>query len=141
MNAAIDGSSMRDGVLAVSGYGLRLTVERGHLVVEDGVADERRRLRFSRLDRELKRVAIIGHAGTISLDAIRWLNGVGVPLVHLDPDGRVFFVAAPSAAIDPKLRRSQALAAETGLGVRLSQDLIVAKVQGQRRLLGRLPGG
>lgn len=32
------------------------------------------------------------------------------------------------------------MAAETGLGVRLSQELIVAKVEGQHRLLDRLPG-
>jgi hypothetical protein len=68
----------RDGVLVLSGYGLRIAVECGHLVVEDGIADERRRARFSRLDRELKRVVVLGHTGTVSLEAIRWLNGVGV---------------------------------------------------------------
>jgi CRISPR-associated endonuclease Cas1 len=110
------------------------------LLVEDGIADERWTARFSRLDRQLKRVVIIGHAGTITLDAIRWLHGVGVPLVHLDTDGTVFLVAAPSGAIVPALRRAQAMAAETGLGVRLSQELIVGKVEGQHRLLDRLPG-
>ena len=68
-------------------------------------------------------------------------RGVGVPLIHLDSDGQVFFVAAPSGAVLPTLRRSQALAAETGLGVRLSVDLIAAKVEGQRQLMARLPGG
>lgn len=132
-------TGLHDGVLVLSGYGLQLRMERGHLLVEDGIGVARRQLRFGRLDRELKRVVIIGHAGVITLDAIRWLAGVGVPLVHLDSDGRVFFVAAPSGAIIPTLRRSQALAAETGLGVRLSQDLIVTKVQGQCRVLERLP--
>jgi CRISPR-associated endonuclease Cas1 len=131
----------RDGVLVLSGYGLRIAVERGHLMVEDGIADERRRARFSRLDRDLKRVVVLGHTGSVSLEAVRWLNGVGVPLIHLNSDGQVFFVAAPAGAVLPTLRRSQALAAETGLGIRLSVDLIAAKVEGQRQLLSRLPGG
>jgi CRISPR-associated endonuclease Cas1 len=129
-----------DGVLVLDGYGVRVAVERSHLIAEGGTGTDRRRGRFSRLDRELKRVVIIGHTGTITLDAVRWLHGVGVPLVHLDTDGTLFLVAAPSGAIVPTLRRAQALAAETGLGVRLSQELITAKVEGQRRLLNRLPG-
>jgi CRISPR-associated endonuclease Cas1 len=134
------GANLSNGILVLSGYGLKLAIERGHLLVEDGIGEERRRLRFSRLDRELKRVVIIGHAGTMTLDAIRWLHGVGVPLVHLDTDGRVFFVAAPSAAVDPKLRRSQAVAAETGLGLRLSRELVQAKIEAQRQLFARIAG-
>jgi CRISPR-associated endonuclease Cas1 len=129
-----------DAVLILDGYGLRIAVERGHLLVEDGLAAERRQLRFSRLDRALKRILILGHAGTISLDAIRWLNGVGVPLTHLDSDGRVFFVAAPTGAVIPALRRNQAMATATGLAGRISEELIRRKVEGQRQLLPRLPG-
>jgi CRISPR-associated endonuclease Cas1 len=132
-------ASLTEGVLVADGYGIRVAVERGHLIVEGGMGFERWRTRFSRLDRELKRVVIIGHTGTISLEAIRWLHGVGVPLVHLNTDGTLYLVAAPSGAIVPTLRRAQALAAETGLGVRLSQELILAKVEGQQRLLSRLP--
>jgi len=49
--------------------------------------------------------------------------------------------STPAGAVVPSLRRSQALAAETGLGVRLSQELITAKVEGQQRVLERVPGG
>ena len=128
-------------ILVLNGYGLRIAVERGHLLVEDGLAANRRRLQFSRLDRDLKRILILGHAGTISLDAIRWLNGVGVPLTHLDSDGRVFFVSAPTGAVIPALRRNQALAVETGLGGRISEGLVRRKIEGQTHLLPRLPGG
>lgn len=62
-------------------------------------------------------------------------------LMHLNDDGQVFFVAAPSGAVIPALRRSQALAAETGLGVRLSVELVTAKVEGQRRVLDHIPDG
>src|SRR5256885_11606237 len=68
-----------NGVLVLSGYGLRVAVERGHLVVEDGIGSDRRRDVLSRINQELKRLVIIGHAGAISLDAIRWLHGGGGP--------------------------------------------------------------
>ena len=82
-------STLRSDVLVLSGYGLRVSVARGHLVMEDGIADRRRVRRLSRIDRTVRRVAIVGHAGTISLDAIRWLDDVKIPLIHLDADGRV----------------------------------------------------
>ena len=63
-------SAIPHGVLTLTGYGLRVAVERGHLVCTDGIADRRRTLRFSRVDRTLKRLVIIGHSGTVSLDAI-----------------------------------------------------------------------
>jgi CRISPR-associated endonuclease Cas1 len=129
------------GLLLLHGYGLRLDVEGGHLVADDGLGADRVRHRISRLDRSLKRVLILGHAGTVSLDAIRWLNGVGVPLTHLDSDGRVFFVSAPTGAVIPALRRNQALAVETGLGGRISEGLVRRKIEGQAQLLPRLPGG
>src|SRR5437879_3783859 len=94
-------TTLENGILVLSGYGLRVGVERGHLVLEDGVGGERRRDRFSRVDRDLKRVVIIGHAGTITLDAIRWLHGVGVPLIHLDTNGTIFLVATPGGAAAP----------------------------------------
>jgi CRISPR-associated endonuclease Cas1 len=129
---------LHDGVLVLSGYGLRLAMERGHLLVEDGIADERWTARLSRLDRDLKRVVIIGHAGTITLDAVRWLHGVRVPLVHLDADGDLFFVSAPSAAMVSQLRRAQALAASTPWGLALARELLEAKIRGQLSVLQRL---
>src|SRR5512139_440644 len=82
-------------IVVLTGYGLRLAVQRGHLVLEDGLADRRRVRRLSRIDREVKRIAIIGHAGTITLDAIRWLHDVKIPLMHLDADGQVLALVAP----------------------------------------------
>jgi len=69
--------SPRHGVLLLSGYGIRVAVERGHLAVEDGVGSDRRRAHFSRADRKLRRLVVLGHAGTISFDALRWLSDVG----------------------------------------------------------------
>ena len=131
----------RNGVLVLSGYGLRIAIERGHLVVEDGIGDRRRRARFSRVDRELKRLVIIGHSGLLTLDAIAWLQGVGVPLIHLGYDGQLYFVSSPRARTVAQLRRAQARAVDTSLGFHISRDLVLAKIVGQLTLLEQLPDG
>lgn len=138
-SSSMSSSSLEHGVLLLSGYGIRVQVERGHLMVEDGIGRDRRWARFSRLDQDLKRLVIVGHTGYVTLEAIRWLHGVGVPLIHLDADGLVYYVAAPPAAQHAAVRRAQALAAETGHGLRLSIDLVAAKLAGQRAVLERLP--
>jgi len=126
------------GVLMLRGYALRLRVERGHLVIEDESLGVRRQTRLSRIDREVRRLIVIGSSGAITLDAIKWLDGVGLPLLHLHPDGRVLMVAASSAAHRPPVRRAQALAGTNEVGLQISRRLLVAKVQGQLDLLGRL---
>src|SRR5213078_4322193 len=127
-------------VLTAVGYGLRVAVERGHLLVEDGVGADRRRFVFSRVDEQLKRLVIIGHAGTISLDSIRWLHGVGVPLIHLDADGTSFLVATPQGAAAPAQRRAQLRAIDSPLGVDIVRGLIAAKIEGQLRVLQHIAG-
>ena len=121
----------RNGVLTLSGYGLRIAVERGHLIVEDGIGSARRVGRFSRIDRDLKRVVIIGHSGIITLDAIAWLHRVGVTLVHIGSDGTLLHVMARSAAQHAPLKRAQVLAAESGLALSLSLELVAAKIRRQ----------
>jgi CRISPR-associated endonuclease Cas1 len=116
-------------------------VARGHLTLEDGIADRRRARRLSRVDRGVRRIAIIGHAGTISLDAIRWLHDVKIPLVHLDTDGRVLAQVAPDAPDHPMLRRAQARAVESNLGVEIMRDLLRKKIAGQERVLREFTAG
>ena len=130
-----------EGVLVLSGYGLRLGVERGHLVMEDGIAETRRVRRMSRVDRDVKRITIIGHAGTISLDAIRSLHDVKVPLLHLDTDGRVLAMVAPDGPDHPTLRRAQARAVDSEVGVTIMRDLLRQKLDGQERVLHSLTAG
>ncbi len=124
----------------MSGYGLRIAVARGHLLVEDGVGPDRRRQIFSRIDQQLTRLVIVGHAGTISLDAIRWLHGVGVPLMHLDTNGTIFLVATPQGATAPAQRRAQVRALDGPLGVDIARGLIAAKIHGQLGVLQHIEG-
>lgn len=123
------------GVLVLSGFGLRLTVDRGHLVTEDGIADERRRGRFARVGSGLRRVIITGHAGTVSFDALTWLYETGVAFVHLNADGEVVTVGGPPMLDDVKLRRGQAFAAHNGTGVVVAKRLVHDKIAGQARAL------
>src|SRR5207245_9900095 len=111
----------QSGVLTLWVYGILLAVGRGLLVVEDGVGEDRRKGRFSRIDRDLTRIVIVGHGGTVSLDAIAWLQGVGVPLFHLGYDGRVYFVSTPASTPIAPLRRAQARAMDTEIGLDISR--------------------
>lgn len=121
----------KDGVLALSGYGIRVAVERGHLVVEDGRGDERRQARFSRTSRELKRLVILGHSGSISFDALRWLYDRGCSFSQLDTDGIVLMASGPPGLDDAGLRRAQAIAGTSESGLEIAKRLIRAKLIGQ----------
>jgi CRISPR-associated protein Cas1 len=132
---------VRDGVLVLSGYGLRVAVERGHLAVADGIGSDRRAGLLARATCGLRRLVVLGHAGTVSLEALRWLHDLGAAFAQLDADGRVVACFAPSGLDDPRLRRAQALAPTTGVGIALARELLVAKLRGQAALLPRLPGG
>src|SRR4051794_41020583 len=79
--------SIKDGILVLSGYGLRVAVERGQLVVADGIGSDRRHGRLSRATCGLKRLVVLGHAGTISFEALRWLHDLGTAFVQVDADG------------------------------------------------------
>jgi hypothetical protein len=50
----------KSGVLVLSGYGLSISVERGHLVVSDGIGAERRQGRLARATCKLKRLVVLG---------------------------------------------------------------------------------
>ena len=128
----------RNGVLALSGYGVRVVVERGHLYVDDGIGIDRRRGRFSRVGSAIKRVVVLGHSGIISFDALRWLHDIGVSFVQIDADGQVIVASGPSGLDDARLRRAQALAFSNGAALEIARDLIGRKLMGQLAVLDRL---
>ena len=122
----------REPVLVVDGYATALAVERGHLVLADGVADERRERHMFRTDRDCKRIVVLSSHGTISLSAMQWCADVGIALVVLDPVGlRVLSINAPATHDDARLRRAQALAPSTAVGLDVAKRLLDAKLLGQ----------
>src|SRR5437764_14772195 len=65
----------RHGVVTLFGYGISIRVERGHLVLQDGIGPARREARFPRVGHGLKRLVVIGADGFVSLSALKWLAG------------------------------------------------------------------
>ena len=78
----------RQGVITLYGYGIRLSVDRGHLVVEDRVGPSRRWERFARVGHGVRRVVVIGSDGFVSFSALRWLANQNAAFVMLERDGR-----------------------------------------------------
>jgi CRISPR-associated endonuclease Cas1 len=120
----------------MSGFGLRLQVQNGHLIAEWGIGEERHHVRLPRVNRNLRRVIVVGSDGFATFDAIRWITDIGASLVFLDRRGKLLFASGPTAPSDARLRRAQSLAIGNGVGGEISRSLISAKLQGQERLVG-----
>lgn len=132
--------TIRSGVLCLYGFGLRLAVERGHLIVEDGIAKDRRRGRFPRVGSGIQRVIVLGHSGTVSLEALRWLHEIGAAFVQIGANGELIATGAPHALTDVRLRRAQAIAGVTGVGLDIARSLLRDKLAGQTRVLDAIGG-
>jgi len=129
----------RNGVIVLTGYGLRVAVERGHLNLGDGVGRSRRSGTFSRATCGIRRLIVVGHSGVISFEALRWLADIEASFAQVDADGRVIAAFGPTGLDDARLRRSQATALGTERAVELTKHLLRDKLIAQRDLLARLP--
>lgn len=127
------------GVCVADGWGLKLHVSQGHLVVEDGIGRSRRIRRYHKATSGLTRLVVLGHSGYQTFEAARWLHDAKISLIHIDTDGTV--LAATSRTIDnPALRRAQALAANSEAGVEITRYLLALKVQGQVQVAEAITG-
>ena len=54
----------RHGILTLYGYGIRVTMQAGHLQIEDGIGPERRKCRLPRVGHGLKRLVCYDPAGS-----------------------------------------------------------------------------
>jgi CRISPR-associated protein Cas1 len=106
-------------------------VDRGHLLVEDGIGEDRRKIRLPRVGHGLKRLVCIGADGAISLAALQWLAAQDASFVMLERDGSVLATTGPVRSSDAKLRRAQALAHVSGAALRITRELIRQKLAGQ----------
>src|SRR5205823_879534 len=98
------------GICVVDGYGVRVSVERRKLIVADGIGRHRRVRSFARIERRVRRLVVLGHSGSITLEAVRWCEDVGMAVVVIDHSGRVLLASTSSGLDDARLRREQALA-------------------------------
>jgi CRISPR-associated endonuclease Cas1 len=125
----------RQGVVTLFGYGIAVSVDRGHLVVTDGIGPNRRSARFSRVGHGLKRLVVIGSDGVVSLAALRWLADQKAAFVMLDRVGEVLAVSGPVYPSDARLRRAQSLAENSGTGLTIAVELIRQKLLAQEQLV------
>ena len=124
----------RRGVITLAGFGIRVRVERGHLILEDGIGDERREGRFARVGHGIERLVLIGSDGMISLAALRWLSDQRASLAFLERDGTVLTVTGPTSPSDARLRRVQANANSSGVALVITRELISRKLAGQEQI-------
>lgn len=122
------------GVITLSGYGISARLDRGHLVLEDGIGADRVQYRMPRVNHGLRRLVVIGSDGVVSLAALRWLADQKASFIMLNRDGSVLLTTGPARSSEPKLRRAQALALQNGTALRISLELIDRKLAGQQRV-------
>jgi CRISPR-associated endonuclease Cas1 len=132
-------STPSSGLSVAYGYGLRISVHRGHLIVHDGIGRQRQTRRYHRVTSKLRRLVVIGHTGYITLDALRWLHDIGAALIHIDADGQLLTTSTARGPGHAGLRRAQALAPTTNAGLEVTRSLLHQKVSGQASLLPELP--
>jgi CRISPR-associated endonuclease Cas1 len=131
----------RNGVVTLFGYGTRTQVERGHLIVEDGIGPNRRTARFSRVGHGLRRLVVIGSDGMVSFSALRWLADQNAAFVMLNRDGSVLATTGPVSPSDVRLRRAQSLAHQSDLALRIARELIDQKLRRQEHTIQKyFPG-
>lgn len=124
-------------IYLADGYGLKIYVERGHLVVHDGIGSRRRTERFHRATSGLGRLVVIGHEGFVTLEALRWLRDTGAAFVHLDRDATLVTVTAAERLHESRLRRAQARASETVEGRAAIVTLLETKLERQASIAER----
>ena len=127
--------AIRNGVLVLGGYGLRASVERRHLVLSDGIGHKRRWMRLSKATCGLTRFVILGHSGSVTLEALRWLHDIEAAFVQIDADGQVIVSSGPLGLNDARLRRAQVQAGSSVTGLKIIRDLLGEKFRGQADVL------
>ena len=124
----------RHGTITLFGYGISVRIDRGHLVLEDGIGADRRYARLPRIGHRLRRLVVIGSDGMISLAALRWLADQDAAFVMLERDGSVLTTTGPVRPSDARLRRAQARADQSGVALRITRELISRKLAEQERV-------
>src|SRR5260370_12523630 len=124
----------RHGILTLYGYGIRVYVDRGQLIVKDGIGADRHEGRFARVGNGLRRLVVIGSDGFVSLAALRWLADQDAAFIMLERDGTLIAATGPVGPLDARLRRAQALNRQTSIAVDIARELIGQKLTGQEQI-------
>lgn len=125
--------------LYLSGFGVSLSVDRARLIARDGFVEpdsERVVHELEPRDARYDSVAIDGHSGNITLDAVKWLMRHGLPLFVLDYNGTILSSTLPREPISSRLKIAQVKAHEnTETRLNIAKKLIEAKIQHTKDVL------
>ena len=132
-------------VIVADGYGVSVTVKRGHLVIEDGLSNVRRTRRIPRVDgsmsvrssaRDLRiaRLVILSGTGYVSLDALEWCSELGITVTQVSQSGKVL-MSSPGLSGDSRLRIAQVKALDTPKATHIVRSITAAKLEGQAKVL------
>jgi len=118
-------------VCVVDGFGAIVFTSSGRLIVKDGIGRHRRTRTYTRATHGLARLVVLARSGTVTLDALKWMDGAGVAWSALSPDGDILATSTRAATGSAHLLRAQALAMGTETGLAIARSLIEMKLAGQ----------
>jgi CRISPR-associated endonuclease Cas1 len=125
---------IRNGIVMLSGFGIKVATERNHLVVSDGVGRQRREGRFAKATSGIKRLVVMAQTGFTSYSAVHWLRDAKAAYIQLDYDGSIL-AASIGGLDDARLRRAQSMIANTQHRLAIVRELLEAKIRGQLAVL------
>lgn len=138
------GAIRKRSPLVLTGHGIRLSVERGALFVQNGYSyypQKRQEWRLFPGDWRLPtKIVLVGASGSISLPVINWLNQQELPLIILDWQGEIVSVIGkPQTAADPEIVKAQREALESERGLEISIELIRERISASQETLKTFP--
>ena len=120
-------------------YGVvTIRINHGQLVLRANIFDNRSEMTLTKANSRLTRLVILGHSGSITFEALRWLNDIRAGILQIDYDASVIVASISPGPDVPELRRAQAIARDTTQGLDLVRDLVIKKAAGQLFLYKRL---
>jgi CRISPR-associated endonuclease Cas1 len=127
----------------LTGHGLRLSVDRGTLLVKDGFThypQQREERRIFPGDREMpSRIIVIDGDGSLTFDVLGWLSQQNVPLVRIDWRGNVTTVVSNGYGPNPKLVLAQLAAQTKERSIEIAISLLSEKFRNCVKALQDLP--
>jgi len=114
----------------LSGYGIKINVDDGKLVVTDGREFEKEPVTetYHPKHADMDNITIYGHSGTISLDAIRWMSKMNIQVNVLDYNGKFLSALSENRPKNAKTKLAQFRAYENDR-LEIARKLIEAKVK------------
>jgi len=98
--------------LILGGHGIRLRIDRGSLLVQNGFThypQKREEWRFFPGHPDLpSRIVVVDADGGVTFDVLAWLSKQSIPLIQIDWRGEAIVVAGASGYVaDPKIAQAQ----------------------------------